>query len=283
MSYLDMLLHDGFAVFERLLPSRDWFDDLYRITDVLMDSLSDEVAAEWRQSAFDWLSEEDNASYFCGAPPAYRDRAGTEGKRNKAYIQWCLEYARSRQYAETGVASMAHARELTAKLELLHAICSETYVNVLADFEADYPEFVGRYDPERPLPILFKLVRYNRSPRRFATDPHFDKSGFSIILRADDEKVQWRLGKGNPCRISTMTAPIEYPADSADPNPAILFSGLCLEAVGVKVPPTPHFVLPVEQKKYRHSIIAFLLVPHVDTDNLVTDAPYIQDALMAVA
>ena len=283
MSYVERFRRDGHAVFDRFLPSRIWFDELYAAADLLIEELTDELAAEWRQAAFDWLAEGDNGSYYCGVPPAYRDRAGIAGKRNKAYIQWCLEHARSPRFAATRVARLEPVRILSRKMTELHEICSGAFESILADFAEPYPQLVARFDEGRPLPIVFKLVRYNQSPNRFATDPHFDKSGLSMILRADDETVRWRIGQGNPCRISEMSAPFEYPRDHAEPNPAVVFPGLCLEAAGVDVAPTPHFVLPVEQKRYRHSTIAFLVVPHLEgTDDLDTQAPFIHDALTQV-
>ncbi|NER97247.1 MAG: hypothetical protein F6J86_25950 [Symploca sp. SIO1B1] len=249
-----------------------------------MDKLSDQVRQEWREAAFEWLAKGDNDSYFCGVPAAFRDRAKTEGKRNKAYLQWLLEFSVSPQFAATQVSKFPAMKTITEKLTELHHYCAGQMTPILSELIDVYPQFGERYDPRRPLPLVFKVVRYNHSPGRFATDPHFDKSGLSAILQADDPRVMWRVGKGNPCRLSQAIAPFDYPEDPTAPSPSIIFPGLCLEEAGLEVSPTPHFVLPVEERNYRHSVIAFLLVPHLtNPDNMNTTAPVIQDALYEVA
>lgn len=283
MSHLQALRDVGHVVLESAMPSRRWFEELYEATDVLIDELSDAMRSDWQRAALAWLAEGDNDSYFCGVPAAFKDRSGVAGKRNKVYLQWFLEFSRSEFFKNTMVAKLPSARLVSLGIAELHHRCSEHLAPLMSEMMRAYPEFTQRYTSDRPLPISLKLVRYNRSPGKFATDPHFDKSAVSMILQADDPKVHWRIGQGNPCRISQMTAPFEYPDNADAPSPVILFPGLSLQAAGVDIPPSPHFVLPVEDRPYRHSIIAFLIVPHLsNADSLDTTAPTIHDALDGV-
>lgn len=277
---LDDMRTDGYAAFPRVLPDRAWFEQTYRLFDGFIGELTDERVDELRASALEWLACGDNTSYFCGVPPSFRDREGVTGKRNKAYLQWCLEFARSPQFAATEIAKKSVTRELSQCLEQIESICARLFMQTLLEIGAAHPHYLATYSSDRPLPIIIKMIRYNNSPRRFATDPHYDKSALSLILNADDDEVQWRLGRGHNCPLSSMTAPIQYPEDPREPNSCVMIPGLCLQAADVDLPPTPHFVMSVETNAYRHSIVAFLLAPHLQsTDTMNTQAPYIHDVM----
>jgi hypothetical protein len=151
---------------------------------------------------------------------------------------------------------------------------------VLREIGVDSPEHLALYAEDRPLPIIIKMIRYNNSPEQFATDPHYDKSSLSLILNADDDEVRLRLGYGRNCPLSSMFTPLQYPESAQEPNSCVMIPGLCLELAGIDLPPTPHCVMPVDKAAHRHSIIAFLLVPHLEgTDGLDTQAPYVHDVM----
>ena len=283
MSHLDALDTHGNVVFDRVLPDRVWFKQVYDLYDELYDWLTDETGTELRQAALDWLNVGDNDSYYCGAPCGFRDRKSMQFKRDKAYMQWCLEFARSTQFAETAAGQLPAMQNLSHHMEHLESVCSELFMRVLTDIGEENPDYVARYDMDRPLPIIIKLIRYNKNPTQFATDPHYDKSALSLILNADDDEVRWRLGRGDNCPLSKMTAPFSYPDSPDEPNSCVMFTGLCLERSGVRLAPTPHFVMPVEDNKFRHAVIAFLLTPHLEnTDSLNTQAPYIHDVMQDI-
>jgi hypothetical protein len=277
---LEAMKTEGYAMFDRVLPDRIWFERTYQLFDELVDGLTDESIEDLRAGAFAWLAVGDNDSYYCGVPSSFRDRKGLSGKRDKAYLQWCLEFARSPQFAATTAGQSPAMRELSERLEELESVCSRLYMDVLREIGAEHPEYLALHAEDRPLPIIIKMIRYNNSPEQFATDPHFDKSALSLILNADDDEVRWRVGRGRNCPLSSMFTPMEYPASAEEPNSCVMIPGLCLELAGVELPPTPHFVMPVVTGEHRHSIVAFLLVPHLQgTDGLSTQAPFVHDIM----
>lgn len=194
------------------------------------------------------------------------------GKDVKSYLQWTLEFS---NYVFNQDNSY---RRISSKLEELQETCSTYFWQVIEEISIEIPGIRNLYVKNRHLPIVFKIIRYRQDKSRLATPPHFDKSSLSMILDSDDNKVQWRVGKGNNCLLSKMHSPFNYPQNPNDKNHTILFPGLCLRSANIEIDPTPHFVMPIYEKPIRHSLIAFLLIPHLkDTEFLETKATYIQD------
>lgn len=278
--YFEILDTDGYVVFDRSLPDRRWFESIYQLYDDFVDGLTPESSAELRQSALAWLQTKNMYNYYCGAPAGFRDRHGMSGKRDKSYLQWCRPFARSAEFTATVAAGTDAMQKLCRRLDYLESVCARLFQGVLDDIGQRYPDYLSRYDPERPLPIIIKMLRYNRNPSQFATDPHNDKSALSLILHADDSSVRWRIGRGKNCPLSAMVAPFAYPESPTASNHSVLFSGLCLEDAGVELPPTPHFVMPVERGDYRHSVVAFLLTPDLpSTATMSTQASFVHDIM----
>lgn len=284
MNNWERLKEKGFLILEDAMPNQCWFDEFYKVADELIDTMDEELTLEWRSAAQDWLKKNDNHDYFCGVPACYRDRTKQSGKRDKVYIQWIYELFLSEQFQATKVAKLPASKILGQYLLELQKRCSEHLQPLMEQLFQTYPDFKKRFHHDRPLPIVMKLVRYNYNENRFATNPHFDKSGISMLLNSNDEKVRWRIGEGNPCPLSSLHAPMEYPQDRETNHPILLIPGLFLQSAGIDVEPTPHCVLPVKNRRHRHSIIAFLMIPHTkNADTMMTDAPTVHDALFEVS
>lgn len=282
-NYLTQMERNGYVVLENILPNKLWFKEVFDLFDIFIDASNKEDFQELRKTAFDFLADNDNESYYCGVPSSFRNREIRDDKRYKVYLQWCLEFAESELMRKTQIGQKPDTVFLFDKLKTLETICSKIFWKSIDDIGEKYPEYKAKYSKERALPIIFKLVRYNKRKNKFATDPHYDKSGLSIIVDSDDEKVQWKVGKGKDCLLSDMIAPFEYPNNETDLNHCILFPGLCLEEVDVNLEPTPHYVMPVTDRMYRHSLIAFLLVPGLKgTEKLDTQAKYNHDILKEI-
>ncbi len=281
-NYLNKFEDRGYAVFNGVLPSMRWFEGVYEDFDRFIDSVESEPekGLQLRRYAQEWLKEDDHDYYYCNVPCSYRNRLVNDRKRDKVYLQWCYDFSRSALFRGSAIGQESNTIRLCEKLEELEYICSPIFRDCIDDLGRTFPAFAARFDTNRALPVIFKLVRYSLSPLRFATDPHYDKSALSLILNSDDAHVNWKIGKGHSCRLSDMAAPFDYPEDRDQPTDTILFPGLCLRAMDVAVDPAPHCVMPVTDRPYRHSIIAFLLIPGLgNMDALDTQAVYQHDIL----
>lgn len=272
----------GYHVFASSLPSHNWFRGLYSAFDRLVELIENDptLDAEWDQAVRAWHATDDTAMFYCKIPPSFKDRAGRVGKRNKCYLQYCQDFALSEPFVTSRLGSIPEVCNVFQRLEELHFTCVDLFHRSFRSI------FAGRNDmdkvnyPGRFSPIMFKLLRYNSDPRRFGTGPHYDKSALSLLLHSDDAEVTYRLGpfSNNAFRYSELHAPISYPSSSNSKNHAVLVCGSCLQAVGLSsFQPTPHSVLPIKKAEKRHSIVAFHIVPYLDTTNLVTKASYIND------
>lgn len=276
------LLRYGAHVFPAALPSAQWFSGAYHIFDNLATRFQSDrrFAREWATAVRTWRGRGDNATFYCNVPMEFRDRALRTDKRDKAYLQYCVEFGaflrRTRLGADRDVAVLA------TYFGSLHEICAQLLETALGSI-CDQPNVLARlrgsYSARRR-PIVFKLVRYNPNLRRFGTNPHYDKSALSLLLHADDDAVSYRLAphRSGALRCSEMSTPITYPQSPLARNDAVLIPGLCLQHAAIAdIPATPHGVLPVTSTRPRHSIIAFYLVPHLDTSALSTAVDYIAD------
>ncbi len=283
----DLVTHN-YVVFEQALPSRLWFNSLYKFYDDVSRLLLEVPALldDWHRCVESWQRTRDTRQFFCAAPTDFRDRSTRTDKRDKEYLQYSLDFAVSDVFQDSSLSKQGAVVNLFGMLEELHFVCAGLFFRAIDSITAAVPEIRPQllYD-SRLAPIIIKVLRYNKNPNRFATDPHFDKSALSLLLNSDDRSVSYRLGKyvTSEIRYSSLFAPIEYPPADSQWNDAVLISGLCLQKIGLGIlPPTPHSVLPVHDRDVRHSIVAFYLVPYLDTTNMETNAPYINDLLPGV-
>jgi|GEM_PF-4217665 len=287
------LRNRGAYVFPGAIPSASVFAEIYRAFDRLAALLVThaELAAAWRGALDAWLGVSDNATYFCGVPLTYRDRRTRPGKRNKEYLHLTpdfvefLVWSRFGELAQ-GVYDPMRYRNAFDELQDMHwnlgqieLLCRGLFSMAV---QAVCPKQMSRLLPpgSQRTPIVFKLIKYYPSRIRFGTDPHYDKSVFSLLLHADDRKVSYRLGewRPGPVQCSTLLAPIDYPGDAEKSNDAVLIAGAMLRASGMSdIGPTPHMVLPVAGNRPRHSIIAFLVAPGFNTRSLDSSVDYLND------
>jgi hypothetical protein len=276
------LLTSGYHVFPDVLPSHNWFARIYQCFDEIAEIVARNplMLESWDAAVAKWHAENENKAFFCGVPPKFKDRAERKGKRNKAYIQYCLDFACSKSYANSPLGSVSAISELFRHMEDLHFRCLEVFAETLRAV-CDGSEALGRFHKRGRLsPIIFKLLRYNPDERRFGSGPHYDKSALSALLHSDDDAPTYRVGphRDQPFRYSELIAPIVYPSSREALNSAVVLCGACLQEVGLeRFRPSPHSVKPIVGSKRRHSIVAFQLAPFLNTDGLVTKAQYIND------
>lgn len=280
---LEGLASTGYHIFPDSLPCRVWFQELYQAYDRVSQLLrsAPSLRDEWEACVHQWHGVDDTRAFYCGVPPVFRDKSSQEGKRDKEYIQYCLDFAEFSGFLKSRVYQEIPIRKMFELLRELHFTCTELFFAGITAVTEAAPWLRNKLVyHDRMAPVVLKVLRYNPNPSRFATGPHFDKSALSLLLHSDDEEVSYRLGKHKTedLRYSELFAPISYPVRADAPNHAVLIAGSCLQAVGVaKLPPTPHSVIPVTDSEHRHSIVAFYLFPYLDTTALSPKARYIND------
>ena len=276
------LIERGFHVFTDALPAADWFTILYSRYDDLANLIQrePELLKIWEQAIEQWRDEGDNRGFYCSIPPVFKDRSGRKGKRNKSYLQYCLDFANSAAFRNS---PLALRKEISAIFELLgelHFRCVALFQQALRSICENEAELARFAASDRLSPIIFKLLRYNPDPKRFGSGPHFDKSGLSLLLHADDPVVSYRVGpyRDDVFKYTELVKPMDYPNHSTEPNHAVLVSGSCLREVGFSnFGPSPHSVLPIGGTTPRHSIVAFMVVPFLKTDKLTTNPAFTND------
>jgi hypothetical protein len=278
----------GYHVFSNSLPNAQWFGQLYAAYDQLSLVLKANPALVtlWDKLVEQWYGANDNETFFCRVPPTFRDRAPRADKRNKEYLQFLLDFSTSRAFRDSELGRHPAVRRLFTMLEELHFICTGLFSGPVNALMQEYPAMHRRLvHTDRLSPVVIKLLRYNWSPKRFATNPHVDKSALSFLLHADDDEVAYRMAKGGTkLRYSDLRCPIQYPDADHLPNHAVLIAGACLQEIGVDdLPGTPHMVLPVCREQPRHSVVAFYLAPHLNTENMQTDVEFENDALSQIS
>jgi len=274
---------NGFHIFRDSIPSRRWFEALYVAFDEVLTAIlnSEALESEWHRCVSEWQDEADTESYYCNVPADFRDRSGRADKRDKSYLQFTLDFAMSDAFANSQLSERDDVRKLFGMLEQLHFLTAELFFKAIKAIDAVAPGTASKMvERTRLAPIVIKLLKYNRNESRFATDPHFDKSALSLVLHSDDPQPTLKIASSRHTRprYSEFFVPMKYPADALSKNSALLINGICLNAIGLEAfPPTPHSVPPVTDRPHRFSVVAFYLVPHLDTSKLCTVAPFMND------
>jgi hypothetical protein len=179
------LIEHGFHIFRDSLPSFKAFQPLYdsfdRLSEVVLSN--PKIISEWEGAVALWQAEDDNSAFYCRVPPIFRDRKGRAEKRDKAYLQFCLDFAASTAYQNSSLSRINEVCALFAHLEELHFICVDLFSKAISSICKNEKITKRKLQhPNRLSPIVFKLVRYNPRPKRFGTDPHYDKSALSDDL-----------------------------------------------------------------------------------------------------
>lgn len=210
---------------------------------------------------------------FAGAPSGYRNCIKKEGKKDtKIYFQYSREYHNfvKNNYKEI-LQQYPIVRELLDQFEIIDDGSKKLFAESIKSLERTDPYVKNAmYGDREGLTVIMKVIRYDES-KDLCTSPHYDKSGLTLILDNDDKE-----------NINLITAPymtsfdfrkLSPPNRKFDKKPlitsAILIPGACMLKLGLNIYPTPHAVRPTTVK-HRHSVIAFGLVPGMNTNGIQT-------------
>lgn len=255
-----------------------------RLTFTALSNLVDEIAfAPWtadarrqlRADATEWNGHPANTNRMSGAPVGLTDRRPREEKSQKAYLQICAEFAFFlRGKADSSYHLSPAIRALVdASVEL--ADLSESVFREAVMWMP--PEERQRFDASGAmsgrLPVMLKYLSYFPDPN-WATPLHYDKSALTQVLYADDAYEEtFVIGphQGHKPTMEELLAPERFAVDPTTKGTSLLFPGMLMRQIGIKsIPPSPHGVMPVKKEGIRHSVIAFLLVPRLNTSELQT-------------
>ena len=166
--------------------------------------------------------------------------------------------------------------QFVSQLEKIHSCVSQIFKDILDCLAQEGCCLHDKFPQDDGLSIILKIVRYEYEDSELPADVHVDKSALTLILDNDD--VENNKLVVSRYKDKLMFKDLRQPQREFDDNPelytsSILLPGNILQHVGINLNPTPHAVLPFNGS-FRHSLIAFLLIPNVDTELIGTKVEY---------
>lgn len=254
--------------------SKTDYQKIYNCFNYLISLISKERSVE--QAIID--SEEDfkklYRGIFCGAPSGYRDCNKISGKRDqKEYFQYSNEYHKLFKKKYNSILEKFSFFNLFLEyLEQIDKKSKEVLNTAINDLESNVPGLKKvLFENRRELTVIIKVLRYHGN-NTLCTSPHYDKSGLTVVLDNNDvENDRFIIGPHMEQFDSSKLIPTTQPRNNlnSDSTFGFLFPGACLRKAGLPFDPIPHAVLPAKTP-FRYSIIAFCLVPNLDTSDIET-------------
>lgn len=265
----------GYQLVRRSIPSELRFRMIYDLYDRVMEEAgAASCVEEYNRFSSEWNAKPCNSGAFSGAPVGIRDRRRRADKENKTYLQYAREF---------GFYMKSHRDSILDRNDAMAALCSELdelVARAETVFNATLDSLLTKhgvplrdvYPLGQPLPVLIKVLAYHEG-ESWTTGPHFDKSVLTLVLNADDMATDTFRVKpyGSEERLENTIPPDRQVSTKATEGSAILFPGLLARKLGLlETPPSPHAVLPFSGQSIRHSAIAFLMAPDVQTGDMMT-------------
>lgn len=268
---------DGYAPIERSVPSQLDFKTLYDLYDGLVyesKTETQQVRHELSQRAMEWNNKSCNAAAYSKAPVCLRDRRDRDDKEEKTYLQYTAEFGNYvRGHSRSVLNEDDVCQSLFERLDDLISSSEKVFRSALDGLaESGNTQLRTIYPHNRPLPVIVKILAYHPNNEK-ATGEHSDKCVFSFVMNADDlHNDKLRIGPCmRGCSSCRMKAPVRQTAEPWSLGTGILFPGLLVQNLGIRdVKPSPHYVEPVTKGAIRHSAIAFLMAPDIDTSEIPT-------------
>ncbi len=269
----EKLKMDGFVELKNSHATRQTYDAIYDIFERVVEQAKTDSAFAQMLRDFE-ESFENTTEYnqiFCGTPAGcYRNYTKKACKNDKKkYFQFSAEYFDFvRTFHKGALETYPLLENFFNKLGTVDVGAKTLFKEFLAPLQVNHPDVVetmygGRWDQ---LTVIIRVLSYDPSREDFGTVPHYDKSGFTIILDHDD-KVNERLVVGphhQPFDLSKLKVPQRQFEGGDTYSSALFIAGTLLRYQGIAIDPTPHAVLPIKSKHNRHSLIAFALLPYID-------------------
>lgn len=273
---LDQLKRNGYTSIPKLF-SQGYYDELYLLFDEFIDVMTKnrELLEEFRKAGEKWktIAKNDNlySNFFT---PYYRDRRGLPGKDEKVILQTCelfhtyLTMSYSGMYLDYPIIGnlfnrlmhiiLAHNKHL---LKLIYELGSEIQKKLIPN--------------NGEIPVSIRILRYENDSL-MSTNPHVDKTAFTIILNTNDPINQERLIAHKNVNKSIHLS--KYSIPDIPKEDSLLFCGAAFEEFGYQAfKALAHAVLPFNHAKKRYSIILFWHFPDLDMSKFSTSVDFIDD------
>lgn len=268
------IIEKGFFEMLNRAHTKAFYSETYDLYDQFIDQISkDEELSELIQRAESKFVASENQNYFKGAPTGYRDCNQKFGKKDqKIYFQFCEEYYSLLKKSEGDLlkkypvvsAFFDKLLHIDQHSKLLLTECIDNLETSVKD--------IGKtlFGCRSSLTVIIRILRYNGN-ELLCTSPHYDKSGLTLTLDNDDKVEDEKVLIGpymedfdfQKLRIAKRKF------NNKNATSGLLFPGACLAKLGLNLNPTPHAVLPA-RRRFRHSLIAFCLVPGMETQDIAT-------------
>lgn len=273
---LDQLKQNGFVEIKNTHATKYDYNGIYRdFEQVILEAQMDEEFADALIALEEAFQNTNYKKIFCGAPAGYRNCTAEPRKHdNKKYFQFSAEYHDFvRKNHEHVLDAYPILKTFFDKLKHIDSSSKLLFKDIIESLRETHPAVVtAMYGDRRDLTVIIKVLSYDTCLTELSTSPHYDKSGLTIILDNDD-KVNDRLVLSSyqeKFDFEKLRAPERKFDDNNNYTSALFILGSLLQQQGIDLKPTPHAVLPSQSEHKRHSIIAFALLPNIDTTGVQT-------------
>ncbi len=267
------ILENGYCEIENPYVSKKYYKKFYNCFNNLIELIAKDNAfaktvAEIEQ---DFLALYSNV--FCGAPMGYRDCTQKLTKKDqKIYFQYSSEYYSLIQERYPSILNKFDFFKIFLNhLDYVDKKAKIILNEAINSLDTSVPNLKKSLFSERKeLTVIIKILRYVGN-EKLCTSPHYDKSGLTLVLDNNDV-VNDRLILGSymdPFDASNLVAPKRQFDKQESTTSSLLFPGACLKKINLPLNPTPHAALPA-RTPFRYSIIAFCLVPNINTTDVQT-------------
>lgn len=254
----------GYFEFENTIFGSATYDCIYRQFDELVLLVkSDEELKTTLQEIDKAFAQTKHYKRFGKAPIGLVDEMKS-GKTKKAYFHYSKKY---HQFIQQNYPQVVRKYPSFAKflnvMESVRALSNDYFYTAIATLQEDFSLlYSAMYGLENELAILVKIVKYEPSPD-LASSPHFDFSGFSLLMdNSEQEKESLLIAPYKKNIVLTDFQPPERKFKrTSNSSSVLLIPGLALQYLGFDLFPTPHAVL--KQDKARYAIISFAMVPDI--------------------
>jgi len=273
---LDRFASVGWVTIPPVLPSVGQCQRTYSFLDEVLDGLSDPaVAAALDAVTRRWLADEDRRRRWWHIPPGFRDRVEEAGRPDKSYVQTVPGFSRLLRLSPEGeylATRLPALSKLLFHLDAIAAEATEIFIDIANALDQHVAIKRATMIDVKPT-VVVKAIRYEPGTA-WGTEPHRDKSALSMICWSDEPTSHLAVAptRAQPTAPADFQ-PVDAPPESVAGTGATLLVGGTLELAGVPMKPSYHAVLPVESRRPRHALIAFLLVPYLDADTMETTLP----------
>lgn len=277
------VLEPGVAIVPAPLSKTVW-ERLYVEFDKFAQSVSGdtEFSKRYNVEAKEWQKEKKNRELYGGYfSPYFRDTSKIPGRDKKRIVQLCEPYYRHlHQKNSVLLTNPFFVRLIDGMMAALYSCCAAV-TPILNDLEEIEPFLYERLMLKAELPpVSLRLLSYDADPQ-FATNPHVDKSAFTVIVDADDPV---EASKTIFCPHAPESAPPKlssFKPIRKNANEALLFLGAAPRVGGfANFLPMPHAVGPFEGV-VRHSAVFFWHLPNTDMQDFDTKIAFEDDMGLA--